>query len=279
VNGRTAVVRAELALATLAATAVLLAAIVLLDAGRFHVPHLIAGTHPAIDRHTVALGLLALAQAVVVWRALRSLRRQLAVDRRLRTLPVAERRCVGRHVAAIVEDPRPVAFCAGLRRPGVFVTTGALARLEPDELLAVVEHEAHHARRRDPLRLLVAQTLADAFALPALRDLPDRQHATADLAADAAAVAASGTPGPLAKALLRFPEPRPERVDQLLGLPLPVASRVLLACTLVATAGLVALAVGLAVAPDDPALPVLALVALALPSLIACRRRVHGSGR
>jgi len=279
VNGRVAVVRAELALAALAATAVLLAAIVLLDAGRFHVPHLLAGTHPAVDRHTIALGLLALAQAAVAWRALRSLRRQLAVDRRLRALPVVERRRVGRHVAAIAADPRPVAFCAGLLRPSVYVTTGLLARLGADELCAVVEHEAHHARRRDPLRLLVAQMLADAFALPSLRDLPDRQHATADLAADAAAVAASGTPGPLARAMQRLPDPRPERVDQLLGLPLPAASGLGLACTLVATAGLLALVVGLALAPADPALPMLALVALALPSLIACRRRVTGSER
>ena len=275
-SGRTAVVRAELALAALAATAVALATIVLIDAGRFHVPVLLAGTHPAVDRHTIALGLLALAQAAVAWRALRSLRRQLAAGRRVRALPVVERRRVGRHDAAIVADPRPVAFCAGLLRPGVFVTTGALERLQPDELSAVVEHEAHHALRRDPLRLLIAQVLADAFAIPTLRDLPERQHATADLAADAAAVAAAGTPSPLARALQRLPDPRPERVDQLLGLPLPAASGVLLGCTLVATAGLAALAVGLAVAPDDPALPVLALVALSLPSLLTCRR-VHGS--
>ena len=278
-SARTAIIRAELALAALAATALLLATIVMVDALRFHLPLLVSGEHPAVDRHTVALTLLALAQAVVTWRAVRSLRRQRRVARRLGTLPVVERRRVGPHAIAIVADPRPVAFCAGLRRPAVFVTTGALERLAPDELLAVVEHEAHHVRRRDPLRLLVAQTLADAFALPSLRDLPDRQHATADLAADAAAVAASGTPGPLARAMQRLPDPRPERVDQLLGLPLPAASGLGLACTLVATAGLLALVVGLALAPADPALPMLALVALALPSLIACRRRVTGSER
>jgi hypothetical protein len=279
VSARTAVVRAELALAALTATAVLLAAIVLLDALRFHVPLLVSGEHPALDRHTVALAVLAIAQAVVTWRAARSLRRQLAVDRRLRSLAVVARRRVGGHDALIVADPRPVAFCAGLRRPAVYVTTGVLERLGPDELRAVVEHEAHHVRRRDPLRLLVAQLLADAFAIPALRDLPDRQHATADLAADAAAVAATGTPRPLAAALLRLPDPRPERVDQLLGIPPAAGSFALLACTLVATAGLVALAVGVAVAPDDPALPVLALIALSLPSLVACRRRVRGTRR
>lgn len=276
-SARTAIIRAELALAALAATALLLATIVMVDALRFHLPLLVSGEHPAVDRHTVALTLLALAQAVVTWRAVRSLRRQRRVARRLDALPVVERRRVGPHAIAIVADPRPVAFCAGLRRPAVFVTTGALERLAPDELLAVVEHEAHHVRRRDPLRLLVAQTLADAFALPSLRDLPERQHATADLAADAAAVAAAGSPRPLAAAMLRLPDPRPERVDHLLGRPLAGGSRMLLGCTLVATAALVATAVGLVVAPEDPALPALPLLVLAMPSLLACRRHAQRS--
>ena len=116
-SARTAIVRAELALAALAATALLLAAIVMVDALRFHVPLLVSGEHPAIDRHTVALTLLALAQVVVTWRAVRSLRRQRRVARRLGALPVVERRRVGPHAIAIVADPRPVAFCAGLRRP------------------------------------------------------------------------------------------------------------------------------------------------------------------
>ena len=273
-SARTAIVRAELALAALAAAALLLAAIVMVDALRFHVPLLISGEHPAFDRHTVALTLLALAQVVVTWRALRSLRRQRRAARRLAALPVVEHRRVGAHAIAIVADPRPVAFCAGFRRPGVFVTSGALARLAPDELEAVVEHEAHHVRRRDPLRLLVAQTLADAFAIPSLRDLPARQLATADLAADAAAVAATGTSRPLAAAMLRLPDPLPERVDQLLGRPLAAGSRMLTACTLIGTAALVATVVGLVVAPEDPALPALPLLALAMPALLACRRRV-----
>ena len=276
-SARTAIIRAELALAALAATALLLATIVMVDALRFHLPLLVSGEHPAVDRHTVALTLLALAQAVVTWRAVRSLRRQRRVARRLGALPVVERRRVGPHAIAIVADPRPVAFCAGLRRPSVFVTTCALERLAPDELLAVVEHEAHHARRRAPLRLLVAQTLADAFALASLRDLPERQHATADLAADAAAVAAAGSPRPLAAAMLRLPDPRPERVDHLLGRPLAGGSRMLLGCTLGATSALVATAVGLVVAPEDPALPVLPLLVLAMPSLLACRRRAQRS--
>ncbi|HET8952242.1 MAG TPA: M56 family metallopeptidase [Solirubrobacteraceae bacterium] len=272
-SARTAIRRSELALAALAATALLLATIVLVDAIRFHVPLLISGAHPAVDRHTIALGVLLLAEAFVTWRAIRSLRRQLAVRRRLRTVPVARALTVAGHGVVVLSDPRPLAFCSGLWRPRVYVTSGALARLGPDELRAVVEHEAHHARRRDPVRMLVAQTLADAFAIRALRDLPDRQHTTADLAADAAAVAAAGSARPLAAAMLRLDDPRPERVDQLLGRPLAGGSRTLLACTYLATAALVALAVAMTLAPADPALPAIALIALASPAILACRRR------
>jgi peptidase M48-like protein len=233
---------------------------------------LLAGAHPAIDRHTLALSVLVLAEAFVAWRALRSLRRQLAAQRRLRAAPVARSLTVAGHAVAVLADPRPLAFCAGLRRPRVYVTTGALARLEPDELRAIAEHEAHHVRRRDPLRLLVAQTLADAFAIRALRDLPDRQHTTADLAADAAAVAAAGTARPLAAAMLRLHDPRPERVDQLLGRPVAGGSGTLLGCTLLATGALVGLVVAMALLPADPALPALALLALASPAVLACRR-------
>lgn len=52
----------------------------------------------------------------------------------------------------IVPGGRPRAFVAGVGRPSVFVTTGALEALTPDELRAVVLHEAHHARTLAPVR-------------------------------------------------------------------------------------------------------------------------------
>jgi Zn-dependent protease with chaperone function len=270
VSARAAVRRSELVLAAAAVTAFLLAAIASLDALRFHLPQLAAGARPAPDWHTAGLALLLAAEAVVALRAWRSLRRQAAIARRLSALGVIERRLVRGTVVRVVRDPRPLAFCAGMLRPAVYVTVGALERLDRRELAAVVAHEAHHARRRDPLRLLVAQTLADASGL--LRDLPERQAAAADLAADAAAIAAAGSPVPLASALLRLEDPAPERVDHLLGRPLAAGSRAVFALALLATAGLVALAVGLAVTPDDPSVEPLAALALAAPSLLACRR-------
>lgn len=118
------------------------------------------------------------------------------------------------------------AFCAGLLRPRVYLTHRTLTLLTEGQLIAVVAHEAHHARRHDPVRLLLATALADGlFFLPALQRMRLRYTQLAELAADQAAVDAFGGPEQLAGALLRFEEYggagavgiHPERVDQLLG--------------------------------------------------------------
>jgi hypothetical protein len=58
-------------------------------------------------------------------------------------------------------DGSQPAYTIGLLRPRV-VISGALSRaLSPSELAAVVEHEAAHARHRDPLGILVMQLAAD----------------------------------------------------------------------------------------------------------------------
>ena len=133
---------------------------------------------------------------------------------------------VAGHEAVVVVDERPLAFCTGLLRPTIYISRGALALLDVDQLDAVVAHEAHHARRRDPLRIFVARTLGEAlFFLPVLRRLSTRYAALAELAADEAAVRRSGTRRPLAAALLAFEAApsasvvgiAPERVDHLLG--------------------------------------------------------------
>src|SRR5205085_12662142 len=76
----------------------------------------------------------------------------------------------------VIEDERPRAFCVGLLRPRVYVSTGALAVLDRAALDAMRAHEAHHARRRGPLRLAVGRVLARAlFFIPGLTDLSRRQ--------------------------------------------------------------------------------------------------------
>jgi hypothetical protein len=152
--------------------------------------------------------------------------------------------------ALIFEDDRPLAFCTGYVRARVYLSRGALHRVSPEQLRAVLAHEEEHRRRRDPLRLACAGVLCDAlFFLPLLRALRDRYAALAELLADDAAVAASaGDPSPLAAAMLMFgTSPHeasvgiaPERVDHLMGEPDRWRAPILLALTSIA--GVVSLA-------------------------------------
>ena len=68
----------------------------------------------------------------------------------------------------------------------------ASALLDEPALGAVLEHERHHARRRDPLRLAAGRVAARAlFFVPGLRELVHRQQSLAELSADERAIAAA----------------------------------------------------------------------------------------
>lgn len=212
--------RAEFAVAAFGATAFLLALIFALDAVRFHGDVLVAALqalpHGEIHTQGVLLISLALFDVYAVARALCSIWRGASAHRRIATrMPIREQRVIAGRSVLVVPNARPLAFCGGLLRPRVYVSTGALERLGEDELAAVVAHEAHHATRRDPLRILVARAIGDAYSLGAL---PRREQALAELAADEAVVRSRGA-APLASALLAFPaeEIAPERVDRLVG--------------------------------------------------------------
>jgi Zn-dependent protease with chaperone function len=254
------------------ATAILLLAIVAVDAIRFHLPALLSGDE-TLDAHTAVLLALCVLQSVVLWRVLRSIARQVAANRRVARLPRGASLSLAGRELIVLADPRPAAFCAGALRPRIYVTAAALERLAPDELRAVAEHEAEHARRRDPLRQLAVQALADGFAFtPGLGRLALSQAAAADLVADAAAVASAGSARPLAAAMLSLDDPAPERVDQLLGRPFAGIPALLLGAAVAATAALAALVAVLLTAATDPALPAVLLLALAAPALLAARR-------
>jgi hypothetical protein len=267
---------AALALAGAAATA--LALVVALTRVSFQPPSLeaIARACQRVgldDLSLVSLLVLSLSSlsVAVLALALRSAVRQLRQRRRfLRGLRVVGRADIEGCRALVVDDERAQAFCTGLWVPRVYVTRGTLDLLPADQLAAVVAHEAHHARRRDPLRLFVARALGEGlFFLPALGRLTERYVALAELAADEAAVSRGGR-RPLAAALLAFDETpnavvvgiAPERVDHLLGdrprWELPTA---LLLGAALTVAGLVALVLQTAQATSH--------ASVALPALLA----------
>ena len=232
---------------------------------RWIFPHLTTSSLLVIALGSVSLAAVALSA--------RSAARQLLGARRFeRRLPVSGD-LVGVPRGRVVADSAPHAFCLGWLRPRIYVSQGALDALGEAERGAVIAHERHHARRRDPLRLLLARALGEGlFFLPVLRRLAERYAALAELAADEAAVKASRSPQPIASALLAFdahPNPvvvgiAPERVDSLLGrrarFELPV---LLLAGGLATIAVLVAVTVGMAGATGHATIGLPALAAQA----------------
>jgi beta-lactamase regulating signal transducer with metallopeptidase domain len=184
-------------------------------------------SYPVANAAAVIILVLALLGGAVTTMIVLGAARELTAARSLgrRLAAGAHRRRDG---ALVIEDERPRAFCAGLFRPRVYVSSGALAILDEQALGAVLVHERHHAHRRDPLRLATSRVLARAmFFLPVLRELGHRQQALAEMSADESAVyAASGNPSALARAMLSFTDQSeaddsvgidPARVDYLLG--------------------------------------------------------------
>lgn len=85
----------------------------------------------------------------------------------------------------VTTDSTVYAFCSGLLRPKIYVSQGLLDTLTADEVEAVLIHELHHARRRDPLRFFLSDLLARLAPLvPVLATLDQWVRIRAELAAD-----------------------------------------------------------------------------------------------
>ena len=104
----------------------------------------------------------------------------------------------------LVRHPAAFAFCYGYFLPRICVSSGLVDRVTCPELEAVLLHEDHHRRRRDPLLVLFTNALSHAlFFIPILRDLQARYDAQKEFAADAAAVRRLGRVEPMAGALYK----------------------------------------------------------------------------
>jgi hypothetical protein len=186
-------------------------------------------SYPTLNGAAALILALAAAGAGTIAAALHAGWRQRRAHRRL-LAQMEVVGCLDAHPGVtVIAGARPEAFCAGFLRPAIYVSRGAVEALTPVELEAVLAHEHHHRRVRDPLRFACARVLAHAlFFLPVLGPLRDRDADLAELRADRAAVAVgAGRRGALASALLVFDAGAPSgrsgvsaaRVDSLLGEP------------------------------------------------------------
>jgi Zn-dependent protease with chaperone function len=182
-------------------------------------------SYPRLNAAAWVLLTLALAGGGSIAVAVRAVLRQRIAFRRF----LAHLETVGhlreRPSVRVIADPWPQAFCAGYLWPRVYVSQAAVDLLSNDQLEAVLAHEHHHRRVRDPLRFAVGRILGQGlFFVPALQPLFSRYADLAELDADRAAIrAGAGGRAALASALLAFEASgacvAPERVDRLLGLP------------------------------------------------------------
>ncbi len=122
----------------------------------------------------------------------------------------------------VVRDPRPFSFCYWFRSPRICLSTGLIARLDGQELRAVLLHERYHLRHRDPLRLVIARYFAAGlYVVPVVDELVAYYMVQKEVAADADAVRAMGGVRALASALFKA---LPDADDLELGLLVPVGS-------------------------------------------------------
>ena len=97
-------------------------------------------------------------------------------------------RAAGLDRVECVRAGSPVAFCAGILRHTVFISEAAVAGLADSELLAVLHHEADHARRHEPLWRAARTAAAEVLTfLPIVGWWSERQITLSELSADAAA--------------------------------------------------------------------------------------------
>jgi Zn-dependent protease with chaperone function len=105
---------------------------------------------------------------------------------------------------AVVHDGAPWALTHGFARPRIAVSSGLVARLSDGELAAVLAHEEHHRRCREPLRVALGRVArAVLWFAPSAGRLLAAYTAAAELAADAYALDRVGR-RPLAQALWRL---------------------------------------------------------------------------
>jgi beta-lactamase regulating signal transducer with metallopeptidase domain len=131
----------------------------------------------------------------------------------------------------VFDDRLPLAFTGGFLKSRMFLSTKLVDILGENELRAVILHEFHHQKSKDPLKGLAVSFISDfLFFLPVGSFLKKIFHLTSELSADAHSIDSQVDPLDLASSLLKvqrlngpaaswFFDPTTERAKYLLGQP------------------------------------------------------------
>lgn len=154
-----------------------------------HCHGLDCGTHvPLVSAYSLgSVFLLAVVSLLILGFIAGLSRALLAGHRHLATLFHLSERAVGVPEHLVVDSDRLFAWCCGLLKQRVVLSSALVDRLDPEQLRVVLAHEQAHADRFDNLRKLAARVVS-AFWLPSCRQrlLDDLAH-DAEACCDAAA--------------------------------------------------------------------------------------------
>jgi hypothetical protein len=137
----------------------------------------------------------------------------------------------------VCEGSDVFALTAGVRYPQVYISQGALRTLTRTELIAVLEHEAHHVRTCEPLRRLLVFSATRWIPVATIRRLLVSSYiAASEVEADAkvtdqhalGAAILRITPAPTRSALVASFSPLDARVERLLNASYQQSSRVVI---------------------------------------------------
>jgi hypothetical protein len=136
----------------------------------------IIGLHVDLQGHAIGAVLVLVPTVVAAVGALVATGRMARALRSVRQLTTSRSLGVGPEGSVIVGGPEIVVAAAGLARPRIVVTAGALANLDDQELAAGLAHERGHIARRHHLLLAYAELCRSMARL-----LPGTRHAVAEL--------------------------------------------------------------------------------------------------
>lgn len=111
--------------------------------------------------------------------------------------------------ASVIRANERFAFCLGIRKPKIYISTRLIAELSVKEVEAVLRHEQYHLENHDTFTMIIASTSHSLFPFfPILGDLIKRYRVEREIAADNFAVVKVGDSYHLVSALkklLAFP--------------------------------------------------------------------------
>ncbi|MBI3379950.1 M56 family metallopeptidase [Candidatus Gottesmanbacteria bacterium] len=107
--------------------------------------------------------------------------------------------------AYLVKSDKPFAFCFGIRRPKIYVSTATVSLMNEAELEAILLHEKYHLDNKDTLTMLLASICQSLFPFfPLISDLLRNFRIEREIAADQEAIRKLGDSEVLISVLKKF---------------------------------------------------------------------------